>query len=254
MESFVNWFKYDLLKLQFLASEHGERMDNMMVYVHWLMGALFVGWLAFFLYAVFRFSAKRNPKASYAGVQGHTSSYLEVVVACFEAVLLIGFAVPLWASVVTDPPPETESTVVRILGQQFNWWAHYGGPDGVMGAQKPDLSTGSDPFGVDRMGDTNAVDDVVVQRNIVVPVGVPVICHISSLDVIHSFDVHAMRICQDAIPGMSIPVWFKPTKVGEYMVTCAQLCGNGHYNMAASLKVVSQAEYERWLLSEEAPA
>jgi len=123
-----------------------------------------------------------------------------------------------------------------------------------MGRQEVALSSASDPFGLDRRNDPQAADDVVVQGNLVVPVNRPVIAHITSLDVIHSFAITAMRICQDAIPGMSIPVWFKPTKVGEYKITCAQLCGNSHYGMSATLKVVPQAEYDRWLAEQSAKA
>jgi len=68
--------------------------------------------------------------------------------------------------------------------------------------------------------------------------------------VIHSFKVLAMRVAQDAIPGMRVPIWFKPVKEGKYQIYCAQLCGNGHANMAGGLLVVeSQAAFDQWLAS-----
>jgi cytochrome c oxidase subunit 2 len=68
--------------------------------------------------------------------------------------------------------------------------------------------------------------------------------------VIHSFKVIAMRVTQDAIPGMRIPVWFVPTKVGKYQINCAQLCGNSHSAMAAGMLVVdTQEAYDKWLAS-----
>jgi cytochrome c oxidase subunit 2 len=94
----------------------------------------------------------------------------------------------------------------------------------------------------------------VVQGNIVVPVNRHVLAHLTSLDVIHSLAIPAMRVCQDAIPGMSIPTWFKPTRIGDYKITCAQLCGNSHYGMYATLKVVSQADYDRWLTEQSGKA
>ena len=78
-------------------SEHGGSVDHLIDLVHWFMLALFVGWTAFFLFACWRFWRKRNPKASYHGVQNHVTTHLEVGVAIFEAVLLLGFAFPLWA-------------------------------------------------------------------------------------------------------------------------------------------------------------
>src|SRR2546426_9148255 len=62
-----------ILGLPVLASEHGQNVDNLIIYVHWLMIVLFVGWLAYFAYALFRFHRSRNPKADYVGVKGHRS-------------------------------------------------------------------------------------------------------------------------------------------------------------------------------------
>jgi cytochrome c oxidase subunit II len=246
-ESFVYWFKHTLLMLPVLASEHGRNIDNFLMYIHWLMLVLFVGWSIFFLYTIWRFQQKRHPKADAVGVRGPYSTYVEAGVVLVEAFLLVGLAIPLWATVVSNPPPEEESTVIRVMGRQFNWMAHYPGVDGILGRQDPKLSTVSDPFGVDRQGDPNAVDDVVVQNNLVVPVNRPVVVHLTALDVIHSFAIKSMRVAQDAIPGMSIPTWFTPTREGEYLITCAQLCGNSHYGMFGRLKVVSQEEYDEWL-------
>ena len=92
--------KHDLLGLPVLASEHGGKVDGLIIYVHALMAVLFVGWLGYFLYAIIRFRKSRSPKADYVGVKGHMSNYLEVGVALVEAILLIGFAVPLWAQIV----------------------------------------------------------------------------------------------------------------------------------------------------------
>jgi cytochrome c oxidase subunit 2 len=252
--AFTDWFKHDFLHLPMLASEHGADVDNLLMYVHWLMLALLVGWSTFFLYTLFRFRQARSPRANNVGVKSHLSSYLEGGVALVEAILLLAFAVPLWAKVVSDPPAAEASTVIRVMGRQFNWMAHYPGVDGKMGRQDAALSNASDPFGVDRVGDPNGADDVVVQGNIVVPVNKPVMVHLTSLDVIHSFAIKTMRICQDAMPGMTIPTWFKPVKVGEYKITCAQLCGNSHYGMFGILKVVTQEEYDQWLAEQSAKA
>src|SRR2546426_27021 len=93
---------------------------SLIIYVHWLMIVLFVGWLAYFAYALFRFHRSRNPKADYVGVKGHASNYIEGAVALVEGVLLIGVAVPLWAKAVDKFPKEDESTVIQVVAQQFN--------------------------------------------------------------------------------------------------------------------------------------
>ena len=123
------------LGLPDLASVHGADVDKLILYVHYLMFALFVGWSAYFLYSLWRFRASRNPKASYAGVTSHVSNYVEVAIVAVEVVLLIGFAVPLWARVADDFPAEDKSCVVRITGQQFAWMARYAGADRKFGKQ-----------------------------------------------------------------------------------------------------------------------
>jgi cytochrome c oxidase subunit 2 len=54
-------------------------------------------------------------------------------------------------------------------------------------------------------------------------------------------------VTQDAIPGMVIPSHFTPVKKGTYEINCAQLCGMGHYTMKGTIKVVSQADYDKWV-------
>ena len=71
--------------------------------------------------------------------------------------------------------------------------------------------------------------------------------HLSSKDVIHSFGLYEMRVKQDAIPGMSIPVWFIPNRIGDYEITCSQLCGLGHFRMRGFVTIQSAADYQKWM-------
>ncbi len=239
-----------LLGLPPLASEHGKYVDDLIIYVHYLMMALFVGWLAYFAYALFRFHRSRNPKADYVGVRNHASSYIEVVVALVEAVLLIFVAVPLWAKTVDKFPNEKDATVLQIVAQQFAWNVRYPGKDGVFGKQDMKFVTSDNPFGVDP-NDPAGKDDIQVLNAVHVVVNKPVIIRLSSKDVIHSFKVIAMRVTQDAIPGMRIPIHFTPTKEGVYQINCAQLCGQGHASMSSGyMTVESQADFDKWIASQ----
>ena len=239
-----------LLGLPPLASQHGQDVDNLIIYVHWLMIVLFVGWLAYFAYALFRFHRSRNPKADYVGVKNHASNYIEGTVAIIEGILLIGVAIPLWAKAVGSIPDPSKSTQVRVVGQQFNWNALYPGKDGIFAKQDMRLVNNTNTFGLD-FSDPHATNNVQVQLGEMhVVVNKPVICYISSKDVIHSFKIIAMRVTQDAIPGMRTPAWFVPTKEGRYQINCAQLCGNSHSAMTAGMLVVeSQAAFDKWLAS-----
>lgn len=239
----------ELLGLPVQASAHAGEIDQMIILIHYLMFILFIGWGIYFIWVLIRFRAKANPKADYAGVTSHTSSYLEIAVAVIEAVLLIGFAIPAWADRVNEFPPESESTVVRMIARQFEWHAHYPGADGRFGRRDLSLITPTNVVGLDR-SDPNAADDVVSINRMNLPVGKPAIVYLSSQDVIHSLGIAEMRVKQDAIPGMEIPVWFEPTRAGDYQINCSQLCGLGHYRMKAEVSVQPQAEFDAWLAEE----
>ena len=70
------------------------------------------------------------------------------------------------------------------------------------------------------------------------------------MDVIHSLFIPEFRLKQDAVPGMKIPVWVTPTKIGTFEISCAQLCGMAHSFMRGRVIVQSQADYDAWLKSE----
>jgi cytochrome c oxidase subunit 2 len=151
-------------------------------------------------------------------------------------------------------PSASESTVVQVVAQQFAWNVRYAGPDGVFGKQDMKFVKPDNVFGVDP-SDPNGKDDIQLLNEIHVPVNKPVIIYLSSKDVIHSLKIIAMRVCQDAIPGLRVPVWFTPTKIGRYQINCAQLCGNGHSAMSGGfLTVESQADFDKWLKSKSGAA
>src|SRR5687768_14438602 len=138
-----------LLNLPELGSEHGQHVDTLIIYVHWLMIALFVGWLAYFAYVLFRFSKSRNPKADHIGARTHASSYIEGAVALVEGVLLIGIAIPFWSKLVDNfPTAEDNPVVVKVQAQQFAWNFRYAGKDNTFGKQDIKQVSSSNHFGV----------------------------------------------------------------------------------------------------------
>jgi cytochrome c oxidase subunit II len=250
-----------LLGMPPVASEQGHAVDNLIIYMHWLMIALFIGWLAYFAYVLVRFRRKANPRADYIGVKNHASSYIEAAVALVELALLFGLAIPFWARATDKFPKESESTVIQVVAQQFAWNIRYPGKDGTFGKQDMHWVSQDNIFGVDP-NDPNGKDDIQTLNEMHVPLMKnpdgnyrPVMVFISSKDVVHSFKVIAMRVTQDAIPGMRIPVWFRPTQEGRFQINCAQLCGNGHSSMAQGFLVVeNQAAYDKWLASKSTGA
>ena len=254
----------DWLGLPPLASAHGGQIDGMLGWVHVFMFVLFVGWGGFFTYCLVRFRRSRHPVANYTGVTSHASTYSEIGVVVVEAVLLFGFAIPLWAARVDRTPPASEALVVQVTGEQFAWNIHYAGPDAVFGRTDIKLlDLQSNPVGLDR-SDPAAADDVTTVNQLYLPVNKPIIVRLRSKDVIHSFGVPEFRVKQDAVPGFTIPVWFVPnvttaemrTRTGnpefQYEIACAQLCGLGHYRMRGFVTILSTGEFQKWMADQTA--
>jgi cytochrome c oxidase subunit II len=246
-----------------LATTHGGQIDSLIGWMHVFMLILFIGWGAFFIYVLFRFRQSRNPVASYPGVRSHASSYLEGGVLVIEMVFLFAFSIPIWAARVDHVPAESEALVVHVTGEQFAWNVRYAGPDGLFGRTDIKLiDVQNNPLGVDR-SDPAAKDDVTTLNQLYLPANKPIIVKLRSKDVIHSFGVPEFRVKQDAIPGLTIPVWFIPnvttaemrTRSGnpefQYEIACAQLCGLGHYRMRGFVTVLSTGEFQKWMDGEQ---
>ena len=114
---------------------------------------------------------------------------------------------------------------VEVTARQFEWRLRYPGPDGEIGT----------------------IDDIHHVNDLHIPVDEEILVDLKSMDVLHSFFLPELRVKQDAVPGMKIPVWFKALEPGEYDLVCAELCGWGHYKMKGRLTVQSREDYDAWL-------
>jgi cytochrome c oxidase subunit 2 len=232
-------------------SEHGKEIDHMLNFSHWFMLVLFVGWTTYFLFCMWRFRASRNPKADHHGVRNHVSTHLEASVVIIEAVILLGFGIPLWGKRVNEIPDQQKADALKIraIGFQFGWHIHYAGPDGVFGRQHVRfIVPGMNPLGLDP-NDENGRDDAVTSEMHLIKDKATVV-RVSSLDVIHGFALHQMRVQQDATPGTEAPMWFRPVEVGQWQIICAQLCGEGHSGMAASYSCETEKDFNEWYASQ----
>ena len=240
-----------------LVSQDGGDIDGLVIAVHLLMLVLFVGWIIYYFVALWKFRASNNPKADYKGVKTKTiTNSIEGAVIVAELVLVV-VATYFWNFYVNKTDDFSEDKVIRVTAEQFAWSARYPGADGKLGAQSKTLVSAANPFGIDK-ADPYSEDDVeVLKSDIVIPMkknkdgtSKSITIDLASKDVIHCFKVLPLRVCQDVIPGMRIPIHFRPTKVGRYQVTCAQLCGDGHARMKGAVKVVDEAEWNEWYKAE----
>src|SRR5438477_76890 len=161
------------------------------------------------------------------------------------ALTLVGAKV--WAGIF-QTPPDPNSLQIDVQAEQFAFYFRYPGPDGRFGATHPELinEANENYFGLDPARDTTARDDIVVPT-LTIPVNRPIALTLRAKDVNHAFYVPELRIQQDFVPGLAIPLHFTATQTGKHEIVCTQLCGLGHYNMRAYIEVVSEAQFAQWL-------
>ena len=235
------------------ASTFAAEIDATLYLVHILMLIMFVVWGIFFIVFLVQFRSGKGGKVEYGGYP-RTIIPISMIafVALFDAYMLFGHDIPFWSHLKNDFPEASESTVVRVVAQQFVWNVHYPGQDGTFGRTRPELVDEKiNPIGLD-FDDPAASDDITTVGQLRIPVEKPVIIHLTSKDVIHSFSLPVMRVKQDVIPGMTIPVWFVPTRTGDWQIACAQLCGNSHFRMKGIFKVQNQVDFAAWMQTKEA--
>jgi cytochrome c oxidase subunit 2 len=203
------------------VSTYGGQIDRLFYVIYYLTAATFFAVQITLIVFLFLYRDRPGRRATYT----HGNTTLEIVWTAIPAVILALLALisrSTWAEVKETQPPSDFH--IRVSGKQFNWEIAYPGPDGMLGTD----------------------DDVQMDNDFHVPVNKVVRIQLQSRDVIHSFFVPQFRLKQDAVPGRSIPVWFKATKPGKYEVPCAELCGFGHSGMRGFVYVDTPAEYETW--------
>lgn len=91
----------------------------------------------------------------------------------------------------------------------------------------------------------------VVAGELHVPVGKEILLNITANDVLHAFWVPEYRLKQDAIPGKQSELRFTPSKVGEYQVICAELCGAYHGVMKTKVIAQTPADFDAWMQEQQ---
>jgi len=247
----VWWFPVDI-------AIHGVQIDRQFLITFVVMGIIFVTAQFGLAYLVWRYRREDDGrKARY--LLGNRR--LELVWVASAAVIFIGLEVVgfrTWAQM-QYAGPQAHAMKVEVWGEQFAWYFRYPGPDGRFGPIHPTLMNDAmgNYLGLDREHDPASKDDIVT-ATLGIPVDTPIELILRSKDVIHSFFVPELRIKQDLVPGMEIPIHFTVTKNalkendGRYEIVCAQLCGMGHYRMRAFLQIMTRQNFQEWLQKQAA--
>ncbi|HXW97461.1 MAG TPA: hypothetical protein VEI47_07755 [Gemmatimonadales bacterium] len=169
-----------------------------------------------------------------------------------EILILSLVGTRVWGGIFLSPP-DPNALKIDVQAEQFAYYFRYAGPDGVFGSVHPDLidDANNNFFGLDPAHDTTARDDIV-SGTLAVPVNRPILLTLHAKDVGHAFYVPDLRIQQDFVPGLVIPLQFTATQVTRKEIVCTQLCGLGHFNMRAYIEVMPEDKFEQWLKDQAA--
>jgi cytochrome c oxidase subunit 2 len=224
------------------ATVGAKKVDTLLNFIFYLTAAVFVLTQTVYIYYLVKYRKRPGSKAYYS----HGNNKLEIIWTAIPTAIFLGLVIysnRLWAEL-HSPPPEG-AVKVDVVSYQFGWDMRYAGADGQLGKVDVHSYSVDNKFGL--VPDDAAGDDDFSSTELVIPVNKPVHIYLHSRDVIHSFYVPQFRLYQAAVPGRTIAwVWFEPTRTGNFELACSQICGSGHYNMKAPIRVVSQEEFEKW--------
>lgn len=242
------------------ASEHGEKIDFMLIITIAVTGVVFLltQILLFWFAYKYQFSERRTV---YYFPHNNKLELIWTVVPAIFLTLLVGLGLFYWFKITGDAPKDAQ--IVEITGKQFNWMMRYPGKDNILGRKNYRLTDASNgnALGVDWEDGASHDDIEATEMHLVV--GKPVQLVINAQDVIHDVGLVHFRLKMDAVPGIPTTLWFTPlyttaqmkeitgNKEFVYEISCDQICGSGHYSMRGVIIVETQEEYDAWLASKK---
>jgi cytochrome c oxidase subunit 2 len=208
---------------------------------------IFVGVFGVMFYSIFKHRRSKGAKAA----NFHESTTVEIIWTIVPFIIVILMALPATKVVVAMKDTSAADLTIKATGVQWKWGYDYlkGEGEGIGFLSTLDVSHRE----MSNSGKPPATDDYLlkVDNPLVVPVDKKIRIITTANDVIHAFMVPAFGIKQDAIPGFVRDTWFRAEKIGDYYGQCAELCGKEHAYMPIHVKVVSQADYTKWVEGEK---
>lgn len=213
-----------------VISTFGREIDSLYLIILVITGVVFIGTQIVFVLASWKFADERDPqgrpvrKAQYF----HGSQRLEVIWTIVPAAILVFIALyqmGTWAAIKFKSSAPRVPPLAEITARQFQWVIRYPGADGRL----------------------NTRDDLIAVSDLHFVKNKQTLIYLKSSDVLHSFYVPHLRIKQDAVPGLAIPVWFDSDTAGDFELVCAELCGWGHYKMRGKVTIhETDADFQKW--------
>ena len=256
---FVIWqmIKWNHFILPPASSIHGEQIDTLMSFTMTLILVVFFILTPMLFWFGYKYRGRRDNKAYYFA---HNNK-LEIIWTIVPTIVLTGviiYGLKTWDEAMNVDT--TDSQIIEVYAQQFQWTARYSGEDNILGDADFRLVEGKNTLGVD-MSDDFSLDDKMT-REVHLVVNNPVLLAFRSQDVIHSAYLPHFRVQMNCVPGMTTQFGFTPTQTTkemkeqegndfDYVLLCNKICGSAHYNMQMKFIVETQEEYDAWIKEQE---
>ena len=185
-------------------------------------------------YACIRFRASRNPNPS-TRTHNVAVEVLWTLIPCF---ILIVIAVPSFKTLYSQDKIPKADVTIKAVGYQWYWGYEYPDENIIFDSymlEDKDLKEGQPRL-------------LAVDNEVVVPVNKVVKVLITANDVLHAWALPSFGVKRDAVPGRINETWFKAERVGTFYGQCSELCGIKHAFMPIEVKVVSEEDYQEWLI------
>ena len=202
------------------ASEEFDRIQAIYWFATVISIVIFSLVSAVVVYSVWKWRVPADDDAEGPPIHGHTG--LEIAWTAVPAIIVIALGIVSAVVLSENGRAGDRPLQVKAIGQQFAWKFQY--------SDYGNLESGE----------------------LVLPVHREAKFTLESVDVIHSFWVPNFGQKMDAVPCIQTTIIVTPTRTGEFAVVCSELCGLGHATMRAKARVVTQAEFDKWIKEKRA--
>ena len=213
-------------------SPMGVRIDGLFYLILAIVTIVFIATQIALGWVMWKGATKSSDEKAEFSHGNHSLELIWTIVPAFVLVFIALYQMDVWAEfrVQTYYPEQTreDGPIAEVTARQFEWRIRYPAPG-------------------ERLQDEPADGDLYYVNELHVPTGKAVKINLRTQDVQHAFFTPQLRLKQDAVPGLIIPVWFEIPEAGTYDLLCAELCGWGHYKMRAQIIAESETAVEEYI-------
>lgn len=216
-------------------------------YTLWFIAPITLLVLVLLAYCIWKFRASANPVAS----RTSHNTLIEVIWTVGPVLILLCIAIPSFQLLTAQyTPPEEPTLTVKATANQWNWDYEYQVDDPL--SFNSAMIEDAERAALGKEDKALYPRLLAVDHEMVVPVETTTRVLVTATDVIHAFALPSFGIKTDAVPGRTNEIWFKAEKEGLFYGQCSELCGKDHAFMPIAIRVVTQSQYDTWLVAAKA--